>query len=116
MMAAQADQNCSLVASSGLFANFLLFKAIIGALGQIAISITAVAIAGDSPCPMGVFSSSHAARGMAAQVASNTRPIRAGLCLSKSNCKLGRLSPRDTMMKKRAREIRMDIEIRGLQE
>ena len=102
-------QNCNLVASSGFSASFLLFRAIIGALGQTAISITAVVMAGDSPCPSGVRSSSKAASGRTTQVANTTRMISAGLCLSKSNCWLGRFRPRDTMMKNRAREIRIDI-------
>lgn len=109
MIAAQADQNCSLVANSGLSASCLLFKAIMGALGQIAISITAVLIAGVRPSPRGDCKSRSAASGMATQVASNTRMSKAGLCFRSPNCMLGRLRPSDTMMKKRTSEIRSDI-------
>ncbi len=111
MIAAQADQNCSLVANSGLSASCLLFKAIMGALGQIAISITAVLIAGERPSPRGDFNSRSAASGMATQVASNTRMSKAGLRFRSPNCRLGRLRPSDTMMKKRTSEIRSDIGI-----
>ena len=64
-----------------------------GALGQIAISITAVLIAGERPSPRGDCNSRSAASGMATQVASNTRMSKAGLRFISPNCRLGRLRP-----------------------
>ena len=84
-----------------------LFKLISGALGQIAINIKAVAMAGESPCPRGERSNSSAATGMPTHVVSNTRSSQSGLCFSCPNGMAGGWSPNATITRNRASEIKV---------